>query len=692
MRKFALTLHYYSPAAYKYVRDTYNKALPHPRTISRWYSTVDAEPGFTTEAFRILKHKCEIAKNPTLCSLVFDEIAIRRQKLFHGERKLGAVNFGAGPIEGEEEDTEATQALVFMLVSLTENWKLPVGYFLIAGINAERKANLINICLEKCYEVGVTVVNLTFDGCSANFKAAEILGCELSDINNLKTYFKHPSSSEKICVFIDPCHVIKLIRNTFEKKRLLYDENDKQIKWQLLINLNKLQQNEGLNFANKLTPRHIDFRNHIMKVKLATQLLSTSVAKALKLCEEVLNSSQFNDSSATVGFISVMNDLFDIMNSRKCNFYGFKRPIDLKNKSEVFSFLRKAKSYILQLKFYTKSRRIVKRRNQTPKISVHISKKNIVESGCKTGFLGAIICIESLMTLYHYLVEEKQVIKYISMYRISQDHLELFFGLIRKHGGYNNNPNAVQFRAAYKKSLNHLELRSSFSGNCIPLDNYTILNSTSENVINSTSDSNRHDEDIFEVLQSTKALESDLEAERNCDIFSNILQTENTTQITQIIVGYISGYVSRSLIKTLKCEVCVDSLTTTHKLPHHKLISIKDMGGLCYSSEDVYKICLATENVIKNLIKKSGGKSLSSKYTFTYITVNTLKVFVEKEVFRCLTKHAFNQPATLNHRVHLIRAIINKFTTIRLKHEAKISNDVYSERQKFTKIILFKGK
>lgn len=357
LRKFALTLHYYSPAAYKYVRDTYNKALPHPRTISRWYLTVDAEPGFTTEAFKVLKPKCDMNKKPVLCSLVFDEVAIRKQKLFHKERKLGTVNIGAGPVDGEEEDTVASQALVFMLVSLTENWKLPVGYFLIAGINAERKANLINICLEKCHEVGVTVTNLTFDGCSANFKAAQILGCELTDLNNLKTFFPHPTTSEKVCIFIDPCHVIKLIRNTFEKKRLLFDKNNRQIKWQLLINLNKLQQNEGLRFANKLTPRHIQFRNNIMKVKLATQLLSMSVAKVLTLCDEVLNSTQFKDASATVNFITLMNNFFDVMNSRKFNFYGLKRSVDNKNKSDIFSFLDKVKSYILELKCHVKSRK-----------------------------------------------------------------------------------------------------------------------------------------------------------------------------------------------------------------------------------------------------------------------------------------------------------------------------------------------
>lgn len=36
LRCFALTLHYYSPKAYDYVRKTFNTSLPHPRTLRKW--------------------------------------------------------------------------------------------------------------------------------------------------------------------------------------------------------------------------------------------------------------------------------------------------------------------------------------------------------------------------------------------------------------------------------------------------------------------------------------------------------------------------------------------------------------------------------------------------------------------------------------------------------------------------------
>lgn len=41
LRQFALLLHYYSPRAYKFLRRECCNALPHPRTISAWYSIRD---------------------------------------------------------------------------------------------------------------------------------------------------------------------------------------------------------------------------------------------------------------------------------------------------------------------------------------------------------------------------------------------------------------------------------------------------------------------------------------------------------------------------------------------------------------------------------------------------------------------------------------------------------------------------
>lgn len=62
IRKFAISLHYFSPRTYKYVRNILNGALPHHKTLSKWYKTINGEPGFTSKSFEILKKEMNISK------------------------------------------------------------------------------------------------------------------------------------------------------------------------------------------------------------------------------------------------------------------------------------------------------------------------------------------------------------------------------------------------------------------------------------------------------------------------------------------------------------------------------------------------------------------------------------------------------------------------------------------------------
>lgn len=167
------------------------------------------------------------------------------------------------------------------------------------------KVNIIDIALQKCHAVSVKVVLLTFDGCKSNILTMKLLGYNIDDVDNLKPYFKHPSSGHTVEVFLDAYHMIKLMRNTLESKKYIIDRENNAIRWNLLKALHNLQHNLALNLANKLTNRHKQFRNEIMKVKLATQLISRSVARALQFFQD-LNIPRFNNSKATIFFYSFL--------------------------------------------------------------------------------------------------------------------------------------------------------------------------------------------------------------------------------------------------------------------------------------------------------------------------------------------------------------------------------------------------
>ena len=62
----------------------------------------------------------------------------------------------------------------------------------------------------------------------------------------------------------------------------------KQIKWQFIHSLNKLQEEIGFSFATRLQQKHLFWEKHKMNVKLTAQTLSASIANAIDfLCDEL---------------------------------------------------------------------------------------------------------------------------------------------------------------------------------------------------------------------------------------------------------------------------------------------------------------------------------------------------------------------------------------------------------------------
>ncbi|KAG8175617.1 hypothetical protein JTE90_019429 [Oedothorax gibbosus] len=122
----------------------------------------------------------------------------------------------------DDELPVAKDALVFLVNSLNGNWKVPVAYFLINGLNAIERANLISEALTHIHETGVDIVSLTFDGTSTNISSVNELGANIS-VDNLKHYFPHPVTKEPVYVILDACHMLKLVRNCLASKGSLFD-------------------------------------------------------------------------------------------------------------------------------------------------------------------------------------------------------------------------------------------------------------------------------------------------------------------------------------------------------------------------------------------------------------------------------------------------------------------------------------
>lgn len=183
--------------------------LPHPSSISNWTSTVNAEPGFFKEVFEALQSFPLEDKD---CNLVLDGMSIRKQILWDSKKEkfIGYCDFG-NDLQLENVDTPATEALVFMLVSINCKWKWPIGYFLQTKSSANIQAELIKTAINLSIKSGLKVWSVTCDGTYCNFSSFSYLGCNIrGNINDLVPYFLHSEKNQKIYFIPDACHMLKL--------------------------------------------------------------------------------------------------------------------------------------------------------------------------------------------------------------------------------------------------------------------------------------------------------------------------------------------------------------------------------------------------------------------------------------------------------------------------------------------------
>lgn len=307
-------------------------------------------PGFIDEALKTLTLKTKYSGRTIFCNLVIDEMAIRQHLEFDGKTYYGRVDLGNG-LESDSLEM-AKECLVFMVVAVNENWKLPIGYFLTSTLNSSQRCELVRHAMCLLQDTGVNIISLTFDGCSTNVTMAKLLGCNLNIDNLLTTctFSRKNNVDMHVEIILDPAHMIKLIRNAFGEKKMLLDLDNNLINYSFIQDLFLLQENEGSFSANKISKQHIYYFKQKMKVKLATQLLSQSVAHALRFCNYNLNLEQFKNSDATIKFIELFNTAFDICNSRSINCVRYKKAMSHENFLDITNFVTHFTQYIQGLK------------------------------------------------------------------------------------------------------------------------------------------------------------------------------------------------------------------------------------------------------------------------------------------------------------------------------------------------------
>jgi len=186
------------------------------------------------------------------------------------------------------------------------------------------------------------------------------------------------------------------------------------------------------------------------------------------------------------------------------------------------------------------------------------------------------------MSLYEEYVDTG-VLRFLSSYKLSQDHSETFFSAIRSKGGWDNHPSVRKFISAYKNCWCRLSLvtnQAPIAGLLTAPQLLMFRRSTFRN--------NDSTESVVDFLQKP-AFGSEYCISQE-DIFSLSVFVSDVTE-------YVVGFVTFSLSKNMACEVCSKAIRGT--ATSCKLLRRKIRGSLAIHSEDVTNICKTAEQEIR---------------------------------------------------------------------------------------------
>ena len=196
-----------------------------------------------------------------------------------------------------------------------------------------------------------------------------------------------------------------------------------------------------------------------MKVKLAVQCVAShSIDCALRFCHyKDVPGFEESDDVARADAIDLLDKTFDILNSRSVQAKGFKRDAAFRVASE--GCMKRTEEVFSESEAMLQSHGTL-----------------LLDGRCKTGPMGL---LSSMQVVRNFLAEMRDGILplgYLLTYKLSQDHIELFFGVVRLRNGCAFNPTLRQFHTAFRRLFVHAGKGIvPTNGNCLAQDDTAVV-------------------------------------------------------------------------------------------------------------------------------------------------------------------------------------------------------------------------
>lgn len=342
MIRFCLSLAIKSPAAYDGFKNVLQ--LPSRRRLRDYKNVIRPQVGFSSQVIKeLISQTKKFSGIQRYIVLLFDEMKVQSNLVFDKTTNelIGFVDLGDPNVNYatlDSVDQLATHVLVFYVRGLATDLKFSFAYFATTGVTSYQIMPLfwkaVSLLEISC---NLQVVATVSDGASFNRKFYKMhRGLQTNAIDDSVVYktINIFRPDHYIYFFSDAPHLIKTCRNCLFNSgsgrcsRYMWN-NDKYLLWQHVVDAYKQDLDNGLHMLPNLSADHILLNSYsVMKVKLAVQVLSDSMAVALR---QLLG----DEASETSKLCGMMNKFFDCMNVRSVTEHRHKNNANVKPYTDV---------------------------------------------------------------------------------------------------------------------------------------------------------------------------------------------------------------------------------------------------------------------------------------------------------------------------------------------------------------------
>ena len=417
-KQLCISISFKSPGCYKFLAKRLK--LPPHRTVRRWLEKIDFKEGFDPFLFDLLKARAsKLKEKERIVTLLADEISLKENCDY--DRKHDKI-FG---VQRKDDGSIVypSNALVFMIAGVCKKFRQAVAYFF--NENAMPGSDfhpMLLDCITRIEECGFKVVKFTSDQGSNLHSVLD----KLQVTPEGSQYFMH--NGHAVYVSADPPHLVKSVRNTLYNGYTIETSYGKA-SWKYIKDFYDIDCAQNVRLAPRLTDNHVKLPPiwGKMKVKLATQIFSNSVATGMHTY--IARGLLPYEAMATADFCAHMNNIFDILNS-STQFSVAPHKRALRHDTDM--------AYINQSIAWLKSFRIINKEGTCVNAKFR----------CVDGLVLALNCLKGLMFYLHNM----HGLDYLLTRRLCQDPLENYFSLIRQKSGFNQNPSCLAFKHSYKST------------------------------------------------------------------------------------------------------------------------------------------------------------------------------------------------------------------------------------------------